>query len=202
MARRHRSSGKMKGQGLLEFALIVPALLMLLFGIVDLGWMVFNYSQLYNALREATRYGSVSGFITPPQMERCEDIKNQIVRGAGFSGVTASQVTVWYDDGRAIPNTQVEPTVPPSASPDHNIVGMCQGSTFTKYQASYECQTAATCPNRGTGSDWGLTNGDRIVINVDVNVHFLTPFFKAMVPQGINMRLRNARSIFPEGLAS
>ena len=40
---------------------MLPAtLLILLFGIVDLGWMVFNYSQLYHSLREGggRRYGS------------------------------------------------------------------------------------------------------------------------------------------------
>ncbi len=202
MKRQHRSSWKKRGQGLLEFALIVPVLLLTLFGIIDLGWMVFNYSQIYNSLREATRYGSVSGFVTPPQMVRCDDIRSRILNGAGFSGVKASQINVWYDDGRSIPNAEAVPTIPPAASPDTNVIAMCQASTFTTYEGSYQCQVGVSCPDRGTGTDFGLINGDRVVIDVNVNVSFLTPFFRAMVPSGINMHLRNARSIFPDGLAS
>jgi hypothetical protein len=202
MIRQHRSSWKLRAQGLVEFALIVPVLLLTLFGIIDLGWIVFNYSQVYNSLREATRYGSVSGFVTPPQMVRCDDIKNRILGGAGFSGVKANQVTVWYDDGRSIPDAEAQPTLPPDASPDTNVVAICQSSTFTTHEDSYDCQAGVSCPDRGTGADFGLINGDRVVIDVNVNVPFLTPFFRAMVPNGVNMHLRNARSIFPDGLAS
>src|SRR5439155_17951438 len=81
---------KSKAQGLLEFALILPILLMVLFGIIDMGWIAFNFSQVYNATREATRYGSVPGF--PPtggqyQYLDCAAIRNRLVAQAGFSGI-------------------------------------------------------------------------------------------------------------------
>jgi hypothetical protein len=42
---------KSAGQSLVEFALILPLLFMLLFGIIDLGWYVFNYAQVNQAVR-------------------------------------------------------------------------------------------------------------------------------------------------------
>ena len=44
-----------KGQTLIEFALILPIALFLLLGFFDLGRVVFYYSSLTNAVREATR---------------------------------------------------------------------------------------------------------------------------------------------------
>ena len=44
------------GQTLIEFALLIPVLLFLIIGFVDLGRAVFYYSSLSNAVRESTRY--------------------------------------------------------------------------------------------------------------------------------------------------
>jgi hypothetical protein len=48
------------GQGLVEFALVLPALLLTLMGIADFGRAFAIYSNLTNAAREGTRYGVVS----------------------------------------------------------------------------------------------------------------------------------------------
>jgi Flp pilus assembly protein TadG len=56
-----------KGQGLVEFALILPLLLLLLLGIIEFGIAVFRYNSIANIGREVARYGSVhpnSGDIT------------------------------------------------------------------------------------------------------------------------------------------
>lgn len=49
-----------KGQGLVEFALILPIFLLVLFTIFDLGRLAFHYSALHNAAREGARYGIVN----------------------------------------------------------------------------------------------------------------------------------------------
>jgi hypothetical protein len=51
---------KTRGQSLVEFALILPILLLLLLGIIEGGRIVWAYITIQNAAREATRYG-VSG---------------------------------------------------------------------------------------------------------------------------------------------
>ncbi len=47
------------GQALVEFALVVPLLTLVLFGIIVLGIGVFFQQQLTNAAREAARYASI-----------------------------------------------------------------------------------------------------------------------------------------------
>jgi len=48
-----------KGQSLLEFALLLPLLILLIMGLFDLGRAVFYYSVLNTAVREGTRYAIV-----------------------------------------------------------------------------------------------------------------------------------------------
>src|SRR5258708_12517747 len=93
---------KRNAQGLVEFALILPILLLVLFGIIDMGWIAFNFSQLYNGLREGTRYGSVVGFGATAQYADCVQIRKTIADLAGFSAVRAcpnpTNISIWYDD--------------------------------------------------------------------------------------------------------
>jgi len=58
----HLPSGlrrRSKGQGLLEFALILPALLLLVLGIIEFGYVFTVYTGMFNAAREGARYGIV-----------------------------------------------------------------------------------------------------------------------------------------------
>jgi len=50
---------KNRGQDLVEYALMVPIMLMCLLMIVDLGRVTYAYSVIFNAVREGARYGSV-----------------------------------------------------------------------------------------------------------------------------------------------
>lgn len=50
------------GQELLEFAITLPLLLLIVFGIFDLGRVVYYASALQNAAREGARYGIVNPY--------------------------------------------------------------------------------------------------------------------------------------------
>jgi Flp pilus assembly protein TadG len=50
-----------RGQALVEFALVVPIFLVMLFAIVDIGRVVWANDSLANAAREAARYAIVHG---------------------------------------------------------------------------------------------------------------------------------------------
>jgi len=52
------------GQELVEFALILPLLLLLLLGIIEFGITVFAYNTVANVGREIARYGAVHADIT------------------------------------------------------------------------------------------------------------------------------------------
>ncbi len=45
-----------KGQGLVEFALILPLLLLVILGIIEAGWLIWAYITVQNSAREAARY--------------------------------------------------------------------------------------------------------------------------------------------------
>lgn len=48
-----------RGQDLVEFALVLPLLVLLFFGIIEFGRAVFTYNTLANAAREGARFGIV-----------------------------------------------------------------------------------------------------------------------------------------------
>jgi Flp pilus assembly protein TadG len=54
-----RADGAQRGQALVEFALAIPLLLVIVFGIFDLGRAVYASSTLNNAAREAARLAIV-----------------------------------------------------------------------------------------------------------------------------------------------
>ena len=53
------ASKSMRGQSLVEFALVAPLFFLLLFGLIDLGRGVFAYNTIQNAAREAVRVAIV-----------------------------------------------------------------------------------------------------------------------------------------------
>jgi Flp pilus assembly protein TadG len=50
----------LKGQTLVEFALLLPILLLLSVVVFDLGRAVYYYSAIHNAAREGARYGTTN----------------------------------------------------------------------------------------------------------------------------------------------
>ncbi|WP_161487119.1 TadE/TadG family type IV pilus assembly protein [Neobacillus mesonae] len=72
------------GQSLVEFALILPVLAMLLFGIVDFGRIFHAYLTIDHAGREAARAASVG---------KSKDEAEQIGKNAG-SSINLTNVTV------------------------------------------------------------------------------------------------------------
>jgi len=59
--RRIHRRGDGRGQGLVEFALVIPMFLLMLFGVVDMGRVIWAFDSLSNAAREGARYASVHG---------------------------------------------------------------------------------------------------------------------------------------------
>ena len=59
MSARGRSRRVSRGQALVEFALVFPIFLLLLFGMIDVGRFVYLNNAFNEAAREGARYGSV-----------------------------------------------------------------------------------------------------------------------------------------------
>jgi hypothetical protein len=58
-ARSSRRRSRRRGQGLVEFALVIPVFLLVLFGLIDIGRYVYLTSSLSQAAREGARLASV-----------------------------------------------------------------------------------------------------------------------------------------------
>jgi Flp pilus assembly protein TadG len=75
-----------KGQSLVEFALVVPLLALLLFGIIDFGRIFHVYLTLDHAGREAARAASIGKDDTT--------VKSTAVNDATSIGLTSGRVDV------------------------------------------------------------------------------------------------------------
>ena len=60
MSARIRGEEKSRGQALVEFALVMPFFVLVLFGIIDLGRYVYSTNSFNEVVRESARFGSVS----------------------------------------------------------------------------------------------------------------------------------------------
>jgi len=107
------SRKKENAQGVVEFALILPILLLVVLGIVEFGRMLFFYSSVTSASREGARYGSAVGEVGGvSRYKDCAGIRDAALRAGVFAGITDSDITIQYDDGSSL----IEATCPPSAT--------------------------------------------------------------------------------------
>ncbi|MBC9732260.1 TadE/TadG family type IV pilus assembly protein [Nocardioides marmotae] len=75
-----------RGAAAVEFALVVPLLLFLVFGIIDFGWMLMKANLVNNAARDAARVASLSGTY--------EQVDQTVDSGLAAAGISPSDVTV------------------------------------------------------------------------------------------------------------
>ncbi|NLP48073.1 MAG: pilus assembly protein [Clostridiales bacterium] len=70
-----------KGQSFIEFALVLPILLILVGGIIDFGWFFYNQSALNNSAREGARFAIVQTAKTE-RIELIEEKINSVTPGS------------------------------------------------------------------------------------------------------------------------
>jgi hypothetical protein len=92
---------KEKAQSMVEFALTLPLLLVLVFGILEFGRLLFYYSAITTSSREAARYGSAAGepITGVSYYQDCDGIYSAAKRIGIFAGVNESNVVIRYDNG-------------------------------------------------------------------------------------------------------
>ena len=96
MMRRSRARDKEKGSTLVEFSLAVVAILIVLFGIIDIGRALYAYNWLSDAARRATRYAMVRGSKCTGLGSDCPASSNDIQAYVNSlaTGIDTSQLTV------------------------------------------------------------------------------------------------------------
>ena len=82
------------GQGIVEFALVIPLLLMIVVGIFEAGRAIYIYQAVSTASREAARLGSSASYYLD-----CDAIQ-QVALNIGAPGnVTVADIAITYDSG-------------------------------------------------------------------------------------------------------
>jgi Flp pilus assembly protein TadG len=76
-----------RGAAAVEFALVVPILLLVVFGIINFGFVFAQQISLNNSARQTARYAVVDG-------RDCTAIKNEAKDSAATIGMSAAQVPV------------------------------------------------------------------------------------------------------------
>jgi hypothetical protein len=131
---------KERAQTFLEFALVFPIVLLITYGIIEFGRMVFIYAAVTGSAREGARYGAaagvgVNGFI---QYADCKGIRDAVHKASLLVTIPDSDILIHYDRG----------PVPAPGTP--TIV-------------ANTCETLR--PSAGSKND-PIKMGDRIVVSV------------------------------------
>lgn len=100
-----------RGQSLLEFAAVLPLLLLLAFGVTEFGRAFYQYNTLSKAIRDGARYMSSHIYST----SEMDNAKNMVVYantgGTGTSvlpGLTIAKIEV-IPDGGTTPYSELNP---------------------------------------------------------------------------------------------
>ncbi len=103
-------------QTMVEFALVFPIILLITYGIIEFGRMIFIYATVQSAAREAARYGAAAGNNSggTPYYEDCAGIVAAARRAAILTSITVDEI--WYDTG---PGTS--PSVSMSCHPPKEV---------------------------------------------------------------------------------
>lgn len=145
MVKIRRRNGQ-TAQGMVEFALVLPILLLIILGIIAFGHLFFVYSSVVAASREAARWGSAVGVSasSAPRYQDCTSIRASAVRIGEYAGVRPETIAIDFDHG---------PVSPPTAP-----------------------VVFSNCPLGGTGPGAADVNrGDRIIVSVTVNYQPIVP---------------------------
>ena len=124
-----------RGQSLVEFSLILPILMILVFGILDFGLGLRSYISLSNAVREGARYASVGN---PVGIESdCNGMTNDTVYGricvaTGGLDITELDPDVSFPQGVAPGNSVVVSAdyTYQFVTPIGDLIGFFSGGAF------------------------------------------------------------------------
>lgn len=96
---------KSKAQAMVEFAIVLPILLLLLYGLLEAGRLLFIYSTIVTASRQAVRYGSATGEGNSgvPRYQDCAGIRAAAQRVDFLRSFEDDDIIIKYDTGPGSP---------------------------------------------------------------------------------------------------
>lgn len=171
--RANRTPRRMRsGQSLVEFALILPVLLLFMLGIMEFGRILFIYTEVSNAAREALRAAAAT-------IHRGNDAD----RGKVTTAECTEILNRAYGTLALTPRTQVTITVeyirPNPGSGNGTIVGVCSSDPA---QSQLPTQV--------------LILNDQVYVEVQSQVSAATPLIRPFV-SNLPLRFAGMRSVVP-----
>ena len=128
-----------RGQSLIEFALVLPVLIILLVGVFDLGRAVMMSETLNTAVREGTRYAIVHGALAQSPSGPAPLTSTAVTAAVRqyTTGInTALTITPSYPDGNSYRGSQVIVTATTPFTPILSQVFTGGGLTITLQASS------------------------------------------------------------------
>jgi Flp pilus assembly protein TadG len=130
-----------RAQAMVEFMLVMPVLIILLYGIIEFSRLIFIFASVSNASRQAARYGAGAGEVNDGTTfyQDCEGIRevaNESAILTEFEDINITYDRGLTEDGEQVPIVDIDP------NPDSD-----------------------TCPIE----DNLIQNGDRIIVQVTAN---------------------------------
>ena len=95
-------SYKSPAQAMLEFALVLPILLLVIYGLLEVGRLLFIYNSVVAAARQASRYGAAIGLNTDggvPRYRDCAGMRAAAQQMGFIDKIEDEDILIWYDNG-------------------------------------------------------------------------------------------------------
>lgn len=115
-----------KGQAVVEMALILPILVLLVMGCVDLGRVFYYQETITNVTREGARYGALH-----PSASTSSIQSDALGEANNMSGITVS-VTITSSDVTVVANYTFQPITPVIQSIVGTSIVLKSSSTMAK----------------------------------------------------------------------
>jgi hypothetical protein len=143
--------GGQSSQALIEFALISPVLLLLLFGIIDIGRAIFYYDTLSHAAREGARTAVIASSTLPTNATVLATVRTQLVGmpvtepcpEGPVTSATPPPNAAWLYVTEPNPPATIE-TTPPMNAPGGEFAAVAGGSCSAVNPAGNNTQLQVT----------------------------------------------------------
>jgi Flp pilus assembly protein TadG len=158
-----KRKNKSAAQAMAEFALVLPILLLVVYGLLEVGRLLFIFASVNTASRQAVRYGSAIGLVDTdnngtldtPRYQDCAGITDA-ANGVAFI-TDFTNVNITYDRGIDTNGNPIAITQPLAINPDPVAA------------------SANTCTLVAALSQDPIQNGDRISV-------YVSAFFAPVIP--------------------
>ena len=139
--RRLGKINNQNGAALVEFAIVLPVLLMLIFGMIEFSILLYDKAMITNASREGARAGIVYSFPTPVTTAAITQTVNNSLQTnlISLGGASAPTITAGQCTGSGMPLT-VAVTYPYKFLVLPNFVQSLSGTITLNAQTVMRCE--------------------------------------------------------------